>query len=317
LVNALFGQYGLVILDADDARLKKQFVPIIEKDILEQNSFKNISTTNEKLEKLGVHIQVNPREINFFYLQDGSRERIVFEGGHYKILNTEIAFTEAELKKEIADHTECFSPNVVMRPLYQEVILPNIAYIGGGAEIVYWLELLSNFEHYKVGFPVLILRNSALIIRKETAAKIARMDLQTADLFKSADTIKTDWVKKHSEHSLTLREEWRELQSIFEKIKLRSYKIDPTLAPSAEAVRARLENAIQNLEKKLIKAEKNNYHTRLDQISNIKEQLFPANGLQERTENFGLFYVKWGQPFINELIKNFDPLEFKFAVLTE
>jgi len=317
LVNALFGQYGLVIVDADDARLKKQFAPIIERDIIEQNSFKKIATTNEELEKLGVHIQVNPREINFFYLQDKSRERIVFEDGSYHVLNTEIRFTKEQLQQEITAHPEYFSPNVVMRPLYQECILPNIAYIGGGAEVVYWLELKSTFEHYKVDFPVLSLRNSGLVIRKESAAKIAKMELSTADLFIPADAIKNNWVKKHSGHTLTLQEEWRELQSIFEKIKLRSYKIDNTLAPSTEAVQARLKHAMDNLEKKLVKAEKRNYHTRLEQIEQIKAELFPKGSLQERTENFGLLYVKWGQQFIDELVKHFEPLDLKFAVLTE
>jgi uncharacterized protein YllA (UPF0747 family) len=204
-----------------------------------------------------------------------------------------------------------------MRPLYQECILPNIAYIGGGSEVVYWLELKSTFEHYKVDFPVLILRNSGLVIPKEPAAKIKKMELTAADLFKSTDTIKNEWVKKHSEHTLTLQEEWRELQAVFEKLKLRSHKIDATLAPSAEAVQARLKKAVDNLEKKLVKAEKRNYHTRLEQIDQIKSDLFPKDGLQERTENFGLMYVKWGQQFIDELIRNFEPLDFKFAVLTE
>ncbi|RYY37627.1 MAG: bacillithiol biosynthesis cysteine-adding enzyme BshC [Sphingobacteriaceae bacterium] len=317
LVDALFGKHGLVIIDADDHRFKQQFAPIIERDIIEQNSFKHINATNEKLKQLDIDIQVNPREINFFYLLDGLRERLVFEGGLYKVLNTEIAFTEEQLKAEIATHPERFSPNVVMRPLYQEYILPNIAYVGGGAEVVYWLELKSNFDFYGVDFPILILRNSGLVVPKKTASKIAAMSLSPADLFKSADIIKNNWVKKHSEHQLSLKEEWRELQSVFEKIKLRAYKIDPTLAPSAEATEARLKHAIDNLEKKLVKAEKQNYQTRLEQVEQIKADIFPKNSLQERSENFGLFYVKWGDEFIDELIQHFEPLDFKFTVLTE
>jgi bacillithiol biosynthesis cysteine-adding enzyme BshC len=317
LVNALFGQYGLVVIDADDHAFKQQFAPIIERDIIEQNSFKNISETNKKLEQLGVNIQVNPREINFFYLQDGLRERIVFEDGLYKVLNSEISFSEEELKQEVSEFPERFSPNVVMRPLYQECILPNIAYIGGGAEVVYWLELKSNFDFYKVDFPILILRNSGLIIGKETASKIARMGLEPAELFKSADAIKNDWVKKHSKHALNLTEERRELSAIFEKIKLRAHKIDPTLSPSTEAVQARLKHAMDSLEKKLVKAEKTNYHTRLEQVEHIKTDLFPNDSLQERSENFGLFYVKWGQGFIDELIRNFEPMDFKFTILSE
>ncbi|HEK19410.1 MULTISPECIES: bacillithiol biosynthesis cysteine-adding enzyme BshC [unclassified Mucilaginibacter] len=317
LVNALFARYGLVIIDADDRRLKAEFAPIIERDIIEQNSFKNISEANSKLQQLGVHIQVNPREINFFYLKDQLRERIVFENGRYEVMNTDITFTEDELKQEIQAAPERFSPNVVMRPLYQECILPNAAYIGGGAEVVYWLELKSNFDFYGIDFPVLILRNSGLVVRKETAAKIKSMELSPAMLFKSTDEIKNDWVKKHSNHDLSLTEEWREFERTFEKIKLASHKIDPTLPPSAAAIQARLKHAVDNFQKKLVKAEKRNYQTRLEQIEHIKEDLFPKNSLQERNENFGLSYVKWGQLFIDELIRNFEPLDFKFTVLTE
>ncbi|MCC8424316.1 bacillithiol biosynthesis cysteine-adding enzyme BshC [Mucilaginibacter sp. UR6-11] len=317
MVNALFGRYGLVIIDADNQRLKQQFAPIIEQDIIEQNSFKNITATNEKLHNLGVHIQVNPREINFFYMKGSLRERLVFEEGRYKVLNTDISFTEEQLRQEIKKHPQKFSPNVVMRPLYQECILPNIAYIGGGAEIVYWLELKSNFDHYKVDFPILILRNSGLVVRKESAVKIKRMELSPADLFKPADSLKNYWMKKHSEHNLSLQTEWAALTGIFETIKQRATRIDPTLGPSTEAVQARLKKAIDNLEKKLVKAEKHNYHTRLEQIDQIKAELFPKDSLQERNENFGLLYVKWGQSFIDELIRNFEPLDFEFAVLTE
>ena len=317
MVDALFGQYGLVIIDADDHRLKTQFAPIIAQDITEQNSFKNITATNNELQKLGVHIQVNPREINFFYLKEHLRERIVFENDSYKVLNSNIRFTKEELLEEIKQYPERFSPNVVMRPLYQECILPHIAYVGGGAEVVYWLELKSNFEYYKVDFPILILRNSGLIVKKEYASKISNMGLQNAAIFKDTDVIKNEWVKKHSQHTLTLAGEWRELSAIFEKIKLRSFKIDSTLAPSAEAVQVRLKKAIDNLEKKLIKAEKRHYPERLKQIEHIKNDLFPKDSLQERNENFGLFYVKWGQQFIDELVRNFEPLAFEFTILTE
>jgi bacillithiol biosynthesis cysteine-adding enzyme BshC len=317
MVNALFGRYGLVIIDADNNRLKQQFASIIEQDIIGQNSFKNITATNEELVKLGVHIQVNPREINFFYMKGSLRERLVFEDNVYKVLNTEISFTEAKLKQAIVSNPERFSPNVVMRPLYQECILPNIAYIGGGAEVVYWLELKSNFEHYKIDFPILILRNSGLVVRKESAAKIKRMELAPADLFKPTDILKNYWIKKHSDHNLSLQTEWAELTGIFDKLKHRAAKIDPTLGPSTEAVQARLKKALDNLEKKLVRSEKQNYHTRLEQIEQIKAELFPKDSLQERNENFGLLYVKWGQSFIDELIRNFEPLAFEFAVLTE
>lgn len=317
LVNALFGQYGLVIIDADNHELKQQFAPVIEQDIIGQHSFKHISATNQLLQSVGVQIQVNPREINFFYLADGLRERIVFEDSRYQVLNTEISFSEEELKAEIKQYPERFSPNVVMRPLYQEMILPNIAYIGGGAEIVYWLELKDNFDHYGVTFPVLILRNSGLVIPKSIVPKIVRIGFKPQDFFKTSDELKNCWIKQNTHYNLSLQSEWQELEGVFEKIKERTTKIDTTLSPSAEAVAARLKHAMDNLEKKLIRAEKRNYTTRLTQIDHIKASLFPKNSLQERTDNFGLFYVKWGQTFIDELIRNFQPLHFEFCILEE
>lgn len=315
LVNKLFGDYGLIILNADDIELKKQFSPYIKKDIIQRNSYKNISESNKNLAAISIEAQVNPREINFFYLANNLRERIVFENNSYLINNTNISFTEPELIKEIENHPERFSPNVVMRPLYQEIILPNLAYIGGGAEIIYWLQLKSTFEYYKIDFPILLLRNSALIADKKISAKLQRLQLCYKDLFYSLDIIKSKWVNKQSSHTLSLKDEWREIDSIFEKLKLRIHKIDPTLSPSTEAVKVRLEKALKNLEKKIVKAEKKNFSAALNDIEKIKNSLFPNGGLQERKENFGLFYVKYGDAFIKSLIEDFKPLDLKFTII--
>lgn len=317
LVNALFEDYGLVILDADDVRLKSQLSTIITKDIIEQNSFNHITASNHKLAEQGIEAQVNPREINFFYLRDGLRERIVFEDDTYSVLNTEISFSEESLKKEISEYPDRFSPNVVMRPLYQELILPNLAYIGGGAEVIYWLQLKQNFDHYGVEFPILLLRNSAMFSPLKLESKLNRLDINIKDIFKKLEELKKEWVLNHSTHKLSLQDEWLELSSIFEKIKLRSHKIDPSLSPSADAVKARLQHAIKNLESKLMKAEKRNFSDALTQIELIKTKLFPNGGLQERSENFGLFYVKHGKNFIQILIENFKPLDLKFTILED
>ena len=317
LVNSLFESYGLLILDADDRRLKKQFSEIMATDIIEQNSFRTINETNKKLAEQGIDAQVNPREINFFYLLDGLRERIVFENGTYQILNTEISFSKVELLKEINDFPERFSPNVVMRPLYQEVILPNLAYIGGGSEIIYWLQLKQNFDFYGIDFPILLLRNSAILASYNLENKINRLGLGIKDIFKKSEDLKKDWVFSHSENRLNLSDEKEELHAIFEKLKVRSTKIDPSLGPSTEAVEARLLKALKNLETKLIKAEKRNFTDALSQIEGIKSSIFPNGGLQERSENFGLFYVKYGKGFIESLVKNFKPLDLKFTILEE
>jgi bacillithiol biosynthesis cysteine-adding enzyme BshC len=315
LVNELFGDYGLVILDADDSSLKRQFAATIEKDMIGQHSFRTITDKSKKLEELSIHAQVNPREINFFYLTDDLRERIVFENGKYQVLNAEISFSEQELKEEIKAYPERFSPNVVMRPLYQEVVLPNLAYVGGGGELAYWLQLKANFDFYKVDFPLLILRNSAMLADEKVEHKLERLNLSFTEIFKESESLKKTYVKKYSPHDLSLQDEWKQLSTIFNQLKEKASKIDPTLKPSTEAVEARLKKAMTSLEQKLIRAEKRNFSEAIHDIENIKNQLFPGGGLQERKENFGLFYVKYGDDFIAQLIKNFNPLAFQFTIL--
>lgn len=316
LVHELFKNYGLVIIDADRPALKQLFVPIIEQDILSEDSFKAIEATSTQLNMAGFATQVNAREINFFYLTDEYRERIVrTEDGRFEVLHQQRYFSEAELRAEIAAHPERFSPNVVMRPLYQELILPNLAYIGGGAEIVYWLQLKANFDQYKIPFPILVPRNSAIVTDDTVVGKIFRLDLTLKSIFKPLDILKNDYVRRYTKHRLTLRDEWMELNAIFGKMKLRTHKIDPSLGPSTDAVKARLKKAINSLEKKLLKSDKRNHQDGLIQIERVKDRLFPGGGLQERSENFATLYVKHGDALITDLVTYFNPLDFKFTIL--
>lgn len=315
LVNSLFGKYGLVCVDADEHELKQQFASIIEADIIQQNSFKHISTSNEALEAAGYKTQVNPREINFFYMTDGLRERIVEEAERYQVMHTDISFSEAELQQEIRNFPERFSPNVVMRPVYQEVILPNLAYIGGGAEVTYWLQLKANFDHYQVDFPVLILRNSAQIIDKRSETRMQILGINHTDIFKDPETLKNDWIKAHVTLQLTLDNEERSIRAVFDQIKLNAYKIDKTLSQSADAAKTRALKLITNLEKKMLRAEKRKHDTSLNQIENLKEKLFPTGVLQERVLNIAPMYVEYGDGFIDLLVSAFNPLNHQFTVI--
>lgn len=315
LVNALFGKYGLVCVDADVPELKQQFAEVIFRDITEAHSFKHISSSNDELEKLGYKPQVNPREINFFYMTDGFRERIVKENGTYKVLNTELNFTEDELKTEIFSFPERFSPNVVMRPMYQELVLPNLAYIGGGAEVVYWLQLKTNFDHYRVDFPVLVLRNSALVIDQRSSTRMHILGISHRDIFAATETLKNEWVKAHVPLQLALVDEERAIRAVFEQIKLSAYKIDKTLSDSADAAKTRTLKLLDTLEKKMLRAEKRKHVTSLSQIEHLKDKLFPSGGLQERTLNIAPMYILYGNNFIASLLKAFKPLDHEFTIL--
>lgn len=315
IVNSLFEQYGLVIINADEPVLKKQFSSIIAKDIIGQHSASIIEKTSNLLAEKEYRTQVNGRDINFFYLKDNLRERIILKDNKYVINHSDLSFSKEELLREIQNYPERFSPNVIMRPLYQEFILPNIAYIGGGAEVSYWMQLKANFDFYNTDFPVLLLRNSALLIDTRSANNLFKLGFKLEDFFLSTEELQRVWIEKNSNAQVSLKTEINAVQTIFEQIKQNACKVDKTLENSADSTKTKIRNLLNNFEKKLFRAEKRKHHVSLKQIENVKNRLFPNGVLQERVLNIAPMYVNYGDDFISSLIENFEPLGGDFTLL--
>jgi bacillithiol synthase len=316
LAHELFGKYGLVILDADDKRLKAAFSSILLNDIQEQTNFKLVNESIAKLEELGYKSQVNPREINSFYIDGATRERILVEDGKYRINNSNKVFTLAEITVELQSYPERFSPNVVLRPLYQEYILPNLAYIGGGGELAYWLEYKAMFDFHNIQFPILILRNSLLWIESNLLEKWNKFNFSEAEFFSDVDVLVKEYIAKNRSVEFNLAEEQEKIKLAFSSISEKVQKIDSTLKASAEGELQKALSGILSIENKVLKAEKQKQETTLNQIKKSKEKLFPQGELQERYENLSAFYSKYGIEFIEALKANLDPLDFHFTLLT-
>ena len=314
LANALFGDYGLVILDADDANLKRQFIPFIKEELLKQTAF---SKVNETIEQFGNYtVQVNPREINLFFIEDNLRERIIFEDGGYKINNTKRHFSEQELLAELELHPEKFSPNVVMRPLYQEVILPNLAYIGGGGEIAYWLELKSFFETVKVTFPMLIVRNSVVLATEKQLKKADALALNWSDLFQKQTLLINNKTKQLSEFDIDLSDLKQQLQQQFQALNELTYKTDRSFAGAVKAQEVKQTKGLEQLEKRLLKAQKRKLADSLSRITALQNELFPNQSLQERQANFSEFYLENGEQLLPKLVNEIKPLSTNFTIIT-
>ena len=313
-VNRLFGEDGLIVVDADEKELKQSLTKVIEDDLFSHNAFKKVTFTNQQLEGLGFHPQVNPREINFFYLDKGLRGRIEPSGDGFAIVDTNLKFSADQLRSQIGTSPEKFSPNVILRPLYQELILPNLAYVGGPAELIYWLQLKPVFDHFNVPFPVLLPRNFALVIDTATGKKLDKTGLGIEHYFREKNDIFNHWVSTHSGHSLTVSDELKESMTLMTGIAKRAVAIDPTLGPMVKAEAARLQHALEKIEKKMLRAEKRNHLDRLRQIEQVKDTLFPSNGLQERTDNF-LNFFQQDPAFIKQAAGLLKPFDFSFNVL--
>lgn len=315
-VDFLFREYGLIVLIADTPVLKRQMINVFKDDLFHHTPKNIVEKTIKKLSDQ-YKIQVNPRDINLFYMKDNIRERIVAEAELFKVNNTAIVFTKEEIEQELENHPERFSPNVVLRGLYQETILPDIAFIGGGSEIAYWLELKDLFTHYNVPFPVLVLRNSFLIIEEKMARLAERLGLDTEDLFPDANDILTAMVKAQSGRQLTLEKEMATLAAFYDEVKEVSTAVDDTLLQHVDALKTRAEKNLKNLEKKIIRAEKRKHRDQHAQVLRLKNNLFPNNNLQERVENILPYYAKYGNAFIKMLYEHSPALTPQFTVVTE
>jgi len=317
LANELFGAYGLVIVDGDHIELKKLLIPYAQKDIFEKLSFEKVSETTTQIdalpEKYGV--QVNPREINYFYLKDGLRERIIEQEGTYFIDNSELRFSKDELASELQNHPERFSPNVIARPLYQEVILPNLCYIGGGGEIAYWLELKTMFDAMEIPFPVLLLRNSALVITEKQSKKLQKMNLSVADLFLKQSSFINKKIREISNIDIDFAPQKALLEEQFKALYDLAEQTDKSFLGAVKAQEVKQKKGLDNLEKRLLRAQKRKLEDQVHRMTEIQNALFPGQSLQERNLNFSELYLEWGEDLIPALMKVLEPLRLEFTVL--
>ncbi|GAA4052027.1 bacillithiol biosynthesis cysteine-adding enzyme BshC [Flavobacterium chungnamense] len=314
LANELFQSEGLVIIDGDSIELKKLFIPFVKKELLEQTSFKKVTETNELLKEY--FVQVNPREINLFYIEDNLRERIIFENGIYKVNNTTTQFSEIEVLNELENHPEKFSPNVILRPLYQEVILPNLCYIGGGGELAYWLELKSNFEENNITFPILLLRNSVLLTTQKQDEGADKLELSWSDLFSKQRVLLDSKTKDFSEFTIDFSIQKEHLKKQFENLYTIANQTDKSFIGAVKAQEIKQIKGLDNLEKRLLKAEKRVHTEKLVRIVSLQNELFPNQSLQERKANFSEFYLEFGNTLIEELLTELHPLSQEFKIIT-
>ena len=316
LIHHLFGKYGLLIIDADNLNLKKSFSPIIKEELSSFFSMEEVLGTTKKLLAIKIKAQVNPREINLFFLSKNKRERIIYENENYIIGGQ--CYSKDELLQLLEDQPESFSPNVILRPLYQEYILPNLCYVGGLGELNYWLQLKSSFERIKLSFPLLQARSSLIYIDKTTKNKMITVGVQEAEIFKTIGELTKSFLSRNPEGTLDFSKINELSTNIKKELSKKTETIDPALLPFIGAEITRIEKQLKTIQTRLEKSIKLKHEKALKNIIQIKENLFPNNNLQERSLNF-LQLCKNGEisAFIETLFQTIDPFNSDILILTE
>jgi len=314
-VHAFFGAKGLLVLQPDDAALKAAFIPVMEKELLTGFSHQAIQPTIAALSK-DYHVQSEGRSINLFYLKDNLRARIEKQGDQYIVVDSAIQFTEAEIIAELNQYPERFSPNVILRGVFQETILPGVVFVGGGGELAYWMELKNVFQAVGVHYPLLQLRNSFLLISQKQAEQWSAMQFEEQDLFKPILELEIAYVKKHTNTKLDLQDQLNHLSSLYTNIKNQAVEVDASLGAHTENLAKQANAKLVALEKKMLRAERRKQAVDIQRIHRIKKELFPQDNLQEREAHFSQWVGQYDLSWIDTIMEHSKGLASRFRIVT-
>jgi len=290
LVRSLFANEGLLIIDGDDLEFKKQLIPIFKQELFEEKAFKSSETQISKIAQT-YKVQVNPRKINLFYLEDELRVRIERVAGGFKTIDDQYSWSDEEMNDLIESKPEIVSPNVILRPVYQEIVLPNVAYVGGAGEIAYWLELANTFESFNIQFPLPVVRKSYFLIQEKLTEWLDTHELTIGQLFGDVDALINKFTKSISTDIISLDLELTNICKFYEELLLRGKAISPQLEKVVLGEKKRAVSALRNLEKRFLNAEKQKHEVAITKIKNLIHKIFPNGSPMERVDSYFPFLV--------------------------
>jgi bacillithiol biosynthesis cysteine-adding enzyme BshC len=312
-VHAMFADFGLVIIDGDQKDFKRAFSGTMKKEIESQFSYKAVNKTNELLSERNFKIQVNPREINLFYLSENKRERILADGHDFRLGTINVS--KNDLLDLIDESPESFSPNVILRPIYQELLLPNLCYVGGVGELSYWLQLKAVFENVGICYPLIQARTSALWIDSVSKQKLEKFNIQITDLFKPIHELKKQILVSIESENIDFELidfQYNQFKTDFLN---KANQIDSSLNSRMGAEFAKIGSQLENLKAQLTRSIKTKHEHSLLGIEQLKNKLFPNDSLQERTVNFFQFCSDGNYSTnLSEIISLIQPFDSDFLV---
>ena len=315
LVHEIFKDYDLLVIDGDDPLLKAGFSPIMRAELAEGKCSHAIENTTQSLVAQGYHKQVHPRPINLFYCADGLRERIIETESGFAVDQTDLVFTKDELLSLLNQHPELFSPNALLRPLYQESVLPNLAYIGGGAEVAYWLQLKACFDHCDLTYPMVYLRNSVALVPAKVQKKLKSLNFDLGDLFWPTDELSRLYITRNSALEIDFTQQKDHLKKQFTHLYDMAKQTDASFLGAVGAQEKKQIKGLERLEQRLMRAEKRKHTQDIERLIAMREWLFPDGVLQERKENMSWGFEHLGGDFLTQLKTHIDPSDFRFTLL--
>lgn len=303
----LFDQYGLVIFDPQDVKIKELLKPVFKKEI---NDFRNhtekLVNISANIEEL-YHAQVKIRPINLFYNYDEGRYVIEPIENEFRLKGKRKKFSLEEINNLIETEPENFSPNVLLRPICQDFLFPTGFYIGGPSEVAYFAQILPLYEYYNIDPAIIYPRSSITILERALKTVLDKYEMSLTDMFTDPNKLKNQIINNVSDKNLEVifKETKNQIDLSFDNLKEKLFELDKTMGDATSKYRLKVLGYIDELNGKATEAQKKRYEITLRQIDKASANLFPNMNLQERELSFFHYANKYG---VDVLKKIFDEI---------
>ncbi len=313
-LHELFKGYGLVLIDAHKKHFKTPFIPHLTQELNQSTTHHHLTKTNQLFKQHNLKTQITPREINVFYVHGPSRNRIIKTDHGYQVQNTDLTFTQQEILAHLKDYPQRFSPNVALRPLYQEHILPNVATILGPSELVYWLQLKTTFKAFDVPYPALFLRDSFLLYSAKDVQTLSTQGLELKDIFAPKDTLLNKAISSTPKNQ-SISSSTQKLKHLLAQHTQELAALEPSMQQMLLAEMQKIENTLERIEKKFVATQKKQQEVVLNRLLKIRSKYMPSDKPQERVQNFMPFFVQKGMGLFDELLERSDVMQVDVKLL--
>lgn len=306
MLSALTSKYGLVLLDPTDARIKRLAAPLYSEAARKGAEIAAATDARSReLEAEGYHAQVHtsPDAFPLFLIDDGARRALTrTAGGKYRAKGTEHEWASEELAALALAEPERFSPNVTLRAVVQDYLLPTVVYFGGAAEVAYFAQTA---ESYRVlGRPAtpILHRASLTVVERRTARTLARYGLKLEDFFAGLDSVIARVVEQHLGKDVAAAFDNTDaaVDAALDSLGASLRDFDPTLAEALNGGRKKIRHQLDGLRTRFHRAQIQRDRAALRQLERAATALYPERALQERHVNVssllarhGLYAVEW------------------------
>lgn len=317
LIFNYFDNYGLVIFDPQTDEVKQLLKPIFKKEIndfrIHTEQLVHVSATLEEL----YHAQVKVKPVNLFLRVDEGRHSIEPVENEFRLRRKRKSYTQEQLLEVLENEPDKFSPNVLLRPICQDYLLPTAFYIAGPSEIAYFAQLKPLYELYNIVEPIIYPRSSLTILENSIAGSLDKFSIGINDVFVDVENVKKRIINSVEQSSVDemFSDISNQLENSFDQLKEKLFDLDKTIADSSNRYRDKILGTIAELKSKAEKAQQKKYEVTLRQIDRAAVHLFPNSNLQEREINFVYFVNKYGDEFLKRVFDELQINKFEHQVI--